>query len=498
MQITNQYTEKIMIEAYEQLQKIKEEKPEEDLSKNFDFIEYTRIFHLAVLSLADKRLKNDGHTLFYLQRNVDNPEIEICTENKEIVTVSKEFLLENLGSEELIQQLLDTNMQMSDAIAHIEEVLPDKIEEATINDDVSQISDAKAHEIDSTLNYEAVTGTNDKIVSEKSAEFEDFDYAKQNEEDMSQKKTPVIMTGPVKEAEILLPPETNQKKEEQKENTKEPVAETVKEDTTHLAESMIQSSNEVEVPHQDIEDVENIESNSDSMKEKMVSEPEKPVQEEMKNTRIIEKNEETSQNNNDDVIIDKEMEKEIRTFFCDKHVIQLNGNEYLFHVYPLKYVKENQVISTEIFVTMMTPQNTYRAYSSLRGGTKQNVKIVINDVTLVVRGSWKNEKFSSSIASITPNVIVKDMVTEIRPAVKNSNTHLIFNRNDMEIHVFPIIFSNDTKKGLCPCAVCTRQNKNVEIFAPSGLLQTAYQKNSETMLEMYIEGIEPVLIVSEI
>ena len=87
--------------------------------------------------------------------------------------------------------------------------------------------------------------------------------------------------------------------------------------------------------------------------------------------------------------------------------------------------------------------------------------------------------------------------TEKRPLNETENTHLITEINNEVIHVFPAMFENHIRHGLCGC--CIYNETANEIFIPTGQFIVGCSKREPIMFECFIHGkdTEAILNIEE-
>ena len=554
MQTKYELQEKIMSASFEQMKAMRKDNKEEDLKEVLDnadylsYLEFLRIFHLSVLFLAKAKIEKENNSVSFLPKTQQEEIFEICTENGIVVEVEKEFLVAHFGEDLSILMRME---EKKEAIAKEEEKLPEKIEEAAINYDTEEVKKTKSHEVQSTLSYEEVTKKEKQEETiQKEASFERFEDVKKQmqhpintdislvaeteiaEEKKENTKENVKeikeeITRPVIEKEIVVTEAAKQEEKKEEEAVKETV---IEEKAVKETETKIETDNEIKIdeeikrlPKAPVTEIvkdgdkkekpvkkayfeykpqqakkeeqieETVEKTEDKSKDVMINERQTSVKEitEAKEEDVSEKKDVSTV----DVTVDeKDGEKAISTFFLDQHIINLNGVSYLINVYPMTFL-ENDPVSTPIFVTSFSTKGSCRAWIS-KNNSEKNITMIIDSVRIVVRAKWIKGQFSSQLNLLDPDNEFNDKKTEIRPSVKTMKTHLIMDHQDVELHIFPAIFSNDKKTGLCPCVVYTKENGENNIFIPTGLLQTSYRRNTTEMLEMYIEGTTPTLKVT--
>lgn len=189
------------------------------------------------------------------------------------------------------------------------------------------------------------------------------------------------------------------------------------------------------------------------------------------------------------------MKKRVDSFYYDEYQIICKDINFILNVYPIKR-QAVAMLGTMIFITLYDGKEYFRGYIS-ENENKTSITFNYNGLTINVTGKWRNGRFISTVMNRSDPENTQYIKTEKRPLNETENTHLITEINNEVIHVFPAMFENHIRHGLCGC--CIYNETANEIFIPTGQFIVGCSKREPIMFECFIHGkdTEAILNIEE-
>ena len=189
------------------------------------------------------------------------------------------------------------------------------------------------------------------------------------------------------------------------------------------------------------------------------------------------------------------MKKRVDSFYYDEYQIICKDINFILNVYPIKR-QAVAMLGTMIFITLYDGKEYFRGYIS-ENENKTSITFNYNGLTINVTGKWRNGRFISTVMNRSDPENTQYIKTEKRPLNETENTHLITEINNEVIHIFPAMFENHIRHGLCGC--CIYNETANEIFIPTGQFIVGCSKREPIMFECFIHGkdTEAILNIEE-
>ena len=198
---------------------------------------------------------------------------------------------------------------------------------------------------------------------------------------------------------------------------------------------------------------------------------------------------------------DEMFSKEYDSFLFDAHQAAIsitNGETHKCNavVYPLGLASQN-IPAADIFVVTTDEEGNMRTgMSEWKENGQKFVTIEYDSYTLVFRGEWKNEKFTSSCALYATMDGEKARIsTKVRHITPTRNTSSFFMRNKASdgavMNVFPLsLLHNDVQSGLAPCVVVMEDGYTRKIYSADGTnsYMSIWFDRSQKKVEVYWAG----------
>lgn len=284
--------------------------------------------------------------------------------------------------------------------------------------------------------------------------------------------------------------EVNENKKETDEIT-EPVIET--DDSSLVSEEITKEDVKIDIPSVNI-----IEHDSPVIDyEKELTKQQEELQQKQKTetqeknesvetpTVIDDKQENVNVISNNDCDLNEQEEKYMNTFFYDQYLMEMGDKKIRINIYPLEYL-DNDPIATNICVALKTSEGKYRGFiSSTENSSGKSLKVIIEGVKFMIKGTWKNGKFITYLRPLENCNIKIQPVRQVRPDKQTKYSHCYFEYKGTKIRIFPADFKNDEKTGIAGCILYSEDEKN--IFLPNQSHEIPFSKQTnETMLTYWI------------
>mgnify|MGYP004629750087 CR=1 FL=1 len=448
-------------EIYEDILKNTSKKMSQTKPEDADYIECKRILHLTILSAIYGK---------YFEFQKENEEIvNLVTDNGEKYPVEFSFLEKHLNADEL-NKLFDYKNIKQEEVKELVDTIPNEMEIPEINEDIQKVTTAEPITLKATPSYEEL-------------------ISNMHKDDVSEQKSFNASENEIVKNEI--------KKDSIEKNT-------IQKSDDFTADNISSSS-----PNYAIES----EKPKDKIENKQETNKKRGFKYVVSDTN--KRKEELKENEKEDSVISTvttaveitkpnvieyaaeigNTKKLLNTFYYDRYDIKCNNVSFTLNVYPLKR-QAIAMLGTMIFVTLYDGNEYFRGYIS-ENEHKTSITFTYNDFVINVTGKWRNGKFITTVMNRTNSENTTYDKTEFRPEKETENTHLIMNLVNQKIHVFPAMFENHIRHGLCGC--CIYNETTNEIFSPTGQFLISYSKQTDSMLECFIHGkdSESVLNIEE-
>lgn len=434
-------------EIYKDILKNTSEKMSQTKPEDTDYIECKRILHLTILSAAYGK---------YFEFQKENEEIvNLVTDNGTKYPVEFSFLQKHLDADEL-NKLFDYKNIKQEEVRELIDTIPNEMEIPEINEDIQKVTTAEPIKLKATPTYEELISNmhQDDVSEQKSFN------ASENEIVKNEIKKDSIEKNTIQKSGDFTAEKPKDKIENKQETSKKRGFKYVVSDTNKRNEELKENEKE------------------DS------AIPIVTTAVEITKPNVIEYAAEIGNT-----------KKLLNTFYYDRYDIKCNNVSFTLNVYPLKR-QAIAMLGTMIFVTLYDGNEYFRGYIS-ENEHKTSITFTYNNLVINVTGKWRNGKFITTVMNRTNSENTTYDKTEFRPEKETENTHLIMNLANQKIHVFPAMFENHIRHGLCGC--CIYNETTNEIFSPTGQFLISYSKQTNSMLECFIHGkdSESVLNIEE-